>query len=77
MSKGEEGRCPGLMPRGGEEEGRGGKLKGGVLPCDLSHDACNVPVPFPLNRMTDACENITFPQLCLWAVIKFHLISIK
>ena len=23
--------------------------------------------------MTDICENITFPQLCWWAVIKHHL----
>ena len=35
---------------------------GGTLSCDLSHDTCDVPTP-PLDRMTDTCENITFPKL--------------
>ena len=25
----------------------------------------------PVNRMTDRCKNITFPQLRLWAIIKW------
>ena len=34
----QRGRSPGLIP------GAGG---GGTLPCDLSHDACDVPTPSP------------------------------
>ena len=35
----------------------------------LSHDACEIPKP--LNRMTDTCENITFPQF-LWRAVKME-----
>ena len=45
----------------------------GTLPCDLSHDACDVPThltPRGQNDWrTDACKNITFSQLCLPAVL--------
>ena len=44
---------PGLMP------GR----RGGTLPCALPHDAFDIY--FPARGQTDACENITFPQLRL------------
>ena len=48
-------RSPGMMSRG----------KGAPLPCDLCHDAfCYLPPPPP------PFENITFPQLRLWAVMK-------
>ena len=30
---------------------------------------CTLPPPPPVNRMTDACKNITFPQLLLQTVI--------
>ena len=39
-----------------------------ALPCDLSHDACDVTYPPHPHRQTDACENITFPQLLLRVV---------
>ena len=32
---------------------------------------------FPVNRLTDACENITFPQLLLQAVIKYCTLGKK
>ena len=38
--------------------------------CPLCH-ACPLPfTPPPVDRMTDACENITFPQLLLRTVIR-------
>ena len=49
------GRYTGLMSGGG-----------GTLPCDLSHDAFDHTYP---REQTDACENITFPQLRLRVVI--------
>ena len=42
-------------------------LQGGTLPCDLSHDVCYVPIP-PCGQ-ADTCENITFLQLRLRAII--------
>ena len=42
-----------------------------TLPCGLSHDACDVLTPPQPCEQTDACENITFPQLRLWTVIIF------
>ena len=45
----------------------------GYLPCNLSHDAFDVtystPPPAPNYELTDACKNITSPQLRLRAVI--------
>ena len=41
---------------------------GGILPCDLSHDTFDVTYPTSCEQ-TDACENITFSQLRLRAVI--------
>ena len=41
---------------------------GGTLPCDLSHDACDVT--YQPREQTDACDNITFPKLRLRVVIK-------
>ena len=43
-----------------------------TLPCDLFHDACDVPNPLP-RKQKDACENITFPQLRLRALIRLYL----
>ena len=47
-------------------------ILGGTLPCDIPHDACDLPNPPPPNRMTDrqkdTYENITFPQIRLWAL---------
>ena len=46
-----------------------GCLPGGCLPRGLY----TLPGPkadTPLNRITDRCKNITFPQLLLWEVIK-------
>ena len=51
-------------------KGGGGKGKLGNLPCDLSHDKCDVPIPPP--EQTDACENFTFPQLSLHAITKIY-----
>ena len=34
---------------------------------DLSHDACDVTCIHTCNQ-TDACENITFPQVLLWVI---------
>ena len=49
----------------------GGYPGGGLpLPCDLSHNACVVPIP-PHNRMRDTCENITFPQHLWREVINY------
>ena len=65
-------RCPCLMSRGrgvGAQVRSPGEAGKGTIPCDLSHDAYDVPTPYTLNRMTDACKNITFPQLHLRAVI--------
>ena len=44
--------------------------EGDTLPCDKSHDACDVLTlpPRPVRGQTDACENVTFPQLLLRAV---------
>ena len=39
----------------------------GTLPCDQSHDAFNFT--YPHCEQTDACEGITFPQLCLQVVM--------
>ena len=39
-----------------------------TLPCDLSHDAFDVTYHPLLRGQTDTCENISFPQLRLWAV---------
>ena len=50
---------PGLMSGG---EG------GGTPSCDLSNDACDVPIPLPWTEWRiDACENITFQQHHWWA----------
>ena len=59
------------------EEDVSGKVcpEGVSLPCDLSHNTCDVTYsPFhqpPLNRMTDACKNITFQQLLLHTVTMY------
>ena len=51
--------CPGV-----------GISPGVPLPCNLSYDACDVTYPYlPTEWQTDTCENITFQQLLLWAVI--------
>ena len=42
--------------------------RGYPLRCDLSHDARDVTCPQPHGQI-DACENITFLQLFLLAVI--------
>ena len=55
-------RSPGLMSR-----------KRDTLPCDLSHDACDITTTLSPCGQTDVCENITFPQLRLRAVINFYL----
>ena len=42
------------------------------LPCHAHPTSMLVPChacPPPMDRMTDACENTTFPQLLLWKVI--------
>ena len=38
---------------------------GQPLPCDLSHDASNIPT-LTLHGQTATCENITFPELRWW-----------
>ena len=44
----------------------------GTLACDLSYNAFDVTYPPPRpNKMTDICENITFPQLC-WRAVKMN-----
>ena len=64
---------PGSMSRGGEAKGKKVRCRypgpmsggeGGTLPCDLSYDALRTH-----SEQTDARENITFPKLCLRAVI--------
>ena len=55
-------RSPGLMSR-----------KRDTLPCDLSHDACGITTTLSPCGQTDVCENITFSQLRLRAVINFYL----
>ena len=45
-----------------------------VLPCDLSHDAYDVTY-LSLRGHTYTCENITFPELLLWAVITIVFLS--
>ena len=52
------GKSPGLMSMG-------------TLPCDLSHDACDIPTPHPPEQ-TDASENITFLQFRLRTVKKIE-----
>ena len=37
-------------------------LERGTIPCDRSHDACDVPTPMRTEWLTDAYENITFPN---------------
>ena len=39
-------------------------------PPGTRHPPGSGPPPPPVNRITDTCKNITFPQLRLWAVIK-------
>ena len=58
------------MSVAGEDGGRSPRMMwGGVtLPCDLPHDAYDVPTTPSLNGMTDACEDIIF-QLCLRVII--------
>ena len=46
---------------GSDVWGVGGE--GCPLPCDLSHDVCDVTYPPPTMKQMDACENITFLQL--------------
>ena len=45
------------------------------LPCTTPpcHAPCHAQPPPPVDRMTDACENITFPQLLLRTVISVSL----
>ena len=50
-----------LPPYGGGVMVLGGYGPGGMV----------WPYPPPVNRMTDACENITLPQL-LWRPVKIH-----
>ena len=57
---GEGGICPGPMP--GESEGNVGLP---MFQCIVGKGH----MESPLNKMTDTCENITFPQLRLRAVI--------
>ena len=59
---GGEDRCPDQMSEGRVYLPKSDVWGGGTLSCDLSHDTCDVPTP-PLDRMTDTCENITFPKL--------------
>ena len=39
------------------------------VPYHLTYPMMHLMLPTPLNRMTDTCENITFQQLHLRAVI--------
>ena len=44
--------------------------EGGCLPGTVCLGGC-LPgecTPAPVNRITDRCKNITFPQLCMWMV---------
>ena len=41
----------------------------GNLPRNMSHDGFDVTNLIPPHGQTDACENITFPQLSLRAVM--------
>ena len=52
--------------------------EGGVCPWDVSARGC-LPDPPNADRMTDACENITFPQLMLRTVktVNVQLINNK
>ena len=54
-------------------------------PCD-AHPPCHTCLPTthtpcyahsPVNRITDRCKNITFPQLLLWTVITVLIIVLK
>ena len=56
----------GVCSGGGASAPRRCLLSGGVS--DIP--ACTEADPPPMNRITDACENTTFPQLRLRAVIK-------
>ena len=60
------GVCPGrCLPR------EGGVYPGGVCPRCLPRGGClrgGLEYTPPVNRMTDRCKNITFPQLRLWTV---------
>ena len=47
---------------------------GGAFPCNLSHDAFDVI--YLVNRMTDTCENIIFPQLRWRAVKIFDVVAV-
>ena len=72
----------GVRPGGGSSQGgfawlsvcpggvsaQGGVLPGGVCPGGCLPD----PHPRPVDRMTDACENITFPQLLLRTVTRLE-----
>ena len=57
-------RREGVGPRSDVWRGVGPRsdvLQGGMLPCDLSHDAFYDAYPLPCEQ-TDGCENITFPN---------------
>ena len=53
---------PGRHPLGQEGVCLGGWLPRGCLPGESAQGGYDSP---PVDRMTDACENITFPQLLL------------
>ena len=55
---------------GGLPRGRG-FARGVVCPWGV---CMGVYTPSPVDRMTDACENITFPQLLLRTVIKIGMV---
>ena len=58
--QGDAGSPGGCLLRGVSASG------GGVSQHALRH------TPLPVNRITDSCKNITFPQLRLWAVTRRH-----
>ena len=51
---------------GGEDRSPGLTFR--RYPYHVTHPMKHLMLPIPPCEQTDACENITFPQLCLWAV---------
>ena len=57
----------GCLPRGAvSAHGRG--VCPGAVSAQGGVSAWGCPPDSPVDRMTDACENITFPQLLFWTV---------
>ena len=63
-----EGVCPRGMSAQGGCLARGCLARGSVCPGEVCAQG-GVHLHPPVDRMTDACENITFAQLLLWTVI--------